>query len=507
MFAALLHLRHGSQSRRIWADAICIDQDGTNGNAEKNHQVQMMGEIYSTAEQTIVWLGDDADGRAARAFDLLDEINSFLPSDWRLEVPFHRYVADAVHPADYRGWILYAIDTLSVFFEKSWFHRIWIIQEVVKAKKAEVVIGHRGICFDTFQGLISMMSHEFDQNQERFNARAVANFHCVGEMKWLYETRARGELSVTPLALELLRITEWFQGFSVESDRIYALLSLAEYDGFRPNYDLPSSEAFREFAVWALRRYPRLAALSYARGGAETSCPAPSWALAPRIEGGLPYNLLHIDHFEADFGADHTSGPFFRVVDKFPCLFLTGAVVDTLQDMAPTWMNCSMARDKQQALLLAARVAGCDLPSSLSDERYARFCRALSFELEPDMSRETPETVARADRYVQAYISGGVVLDEHPEGEGIAEISTLWQSLARFRYFSSTDEDRFAWAPWTSKPGDKVCIIRGAKVPYVLRPLPQRGVYSLVGECWIQGLMEGEALKADGFAWDEIWLV
>ncbi|KAK2010581.1 HET-domain-containing protein, partial [Colletotrichum eremochloae] len=61
LFALLLDVRDISRPRRIWADAICINQDSTKGNAEKNAQVQMMGRIYSAAEQTIVWLGDDHD--------------------------------------------------------------------------------------------------------------------------------------------------------------------------------------------------------------------------------------------------------------------------------------------------------------------------------------------------------------------------------------------------------------------------------------------------------------
>ncbi|KAF2827086.1 HET-domain-containing protein, partial [Ophiobolus disseminans] len=38
----------------IWIDAICINQGDM---TEKNHQVSMMGEIYSRASQVVVWLG------------------------------------------------------------------------------------------------------------------------------------------------------------------------------------------------------------------------------------------------------------------------------------------------------------------------------------------------------------------------------------------------------------------------------------------------------------------
>ena len=42
----------------LWADAICINQ---NDVLEKNHQVQYMKSIYSSADRVIVWLGGKID--------------------------------------------------------------------------------------------------------------------------------------------------------------------------------------------------------------------------------------------------------------------------------------------------------------------------------------------------------------------------------------------------------------------------------------------------------------
>jgi hypothetical protein len=39
----------------IWVDQICIDQETV---LERNHQVTMMAEIYHTASEVMVWLGD-----------------------------------------------------------------------------------------------------------------------------------------------------------------------------------------------------------------------------------------------------------------------------------------------------------------------------------------------------------------------------------------------------------------------------------------------------------------
>jgi hypothetical protein len=53
--------------RVIWVDSICIDQ---NSLSERNHQVQLMGEIYQRADTVLIWLGE-ADQDAEIAFDQL----------------------------------------------------------------------------------------------------------------------------------------------------------------------------------------------------------------------------------------------------------------------------------------------------------------------------------------------------------------------------------------------------------------------------------------------------
>lgn len=52
---ALRRLRHAENSRLLWIDSICIDQQST---LERNHRVNMMGRVYSKADQVIVWLGE-----------------------------------------------------------------------------------------------------------------------------------------------------------------------------------------------------------------------------------------------------------------------------------------------------------------------------------------------------------------------------------------------------------------------------------------------------------------
>jgi hypothetical protein len=51
---ALHHLRRTDRSRLLWIDACCIDQTSDD---ERGHQVGLMGDVYRTANCTVVWLG------------------------------------------------------------------------------------------------------------------------------------------------------------------------------------------------------------------------------------------------------------------------------------------------------------------------------------------------------------------------------------------------------------------------------------------------------------------
>jgi hypothetical protein len=61
------------------------------------------------------------------------------------------------------------------------------------------------------------------------------------------------------------------------------------------------------------------------------------------------------------------------------------------------------------------------------------------------------------------------------------------------RPFIST-EGYVGLIPAHSKPGDLVCIIFGATIPFVLRRL-QGGQHGLIGEAYVYGIMDGEYMQ------------
>lgn len=57
--------------RRIWIDALCINQQDI---TERGEQVSLMGAVYSQCTRCLIWLGPDTDNTAKTAFDTVDKV-------------------------------------------------------------------------------------------------------------------------------------------------------------------------------------------------------------------------------------------------------------------------------------------------------------------------------------------------------------------------------------------------------------------------------------------------
>ncbi|KAJ4329359.1 hypothetical protein N0V84_000254 [Fusarium piperis] len=133
-YAALQRLRKKDSARTLWIDSICINQSL---NAEKNHQLMLMSHIYQKATRVIVHLGEGTSDTDAAM----------------------QYIGDVDDPSDYgtgdtSSWHLPSAicdkSSLDVFFERPWFHRVWVLQEITFAKQAIVVCGRQELDWQSF---------------------------------------------------------------------------------------------------------------------------------------------------------------------------------------------------------------------------------------------------------------------------------------------------------------------------------------------------------------------
>lgn len=132
LHAALQHLRDGKREFRIWADAICINQD--NG-LEKNEQVQQIGEIYATAHHTVIFLGvcsPEDEHALARLLTFCDEDTE----NGRITQDFAAVVG---------------------LLESPWFYRVWISQELLMSEDPKIQYGRTRMPWDDLCKIIEKL--------------------------------------------------------------------------------------------------------------------------------------------------------------------------------------------------------------------------------------------------------------------------------------------------------------------------------------------------------------
>ncbi|OCL14441.1 HET-domain-containing protein [Glonium stellatum] len=119
---ALRALRRPKKDCYFWIDAVCIDQDNLQ---EKNHQVEMMSEIYGRASRVCIWLGE-RDKSSEMAL-------KFIKTEILQLQNFDELCADEQSSEKWGA--------LLDLMQRPWFSRRWVVQEVALARKAVIYCG------------------------------------------------------------------------------------------------------------------------------------------------------------------------------------------------------------------------------------------------------------------------------------------------------------------------------------------------------------------------------
>ncbi|KAJ9631075.1 hypothetical protein H2203_001604 [Taxawa tesnikishii (nom. ined.)] len=112
----------------IWIDAICINQDD---RSEKQHQIPLMGRIFAGAFYVLAWLGP-ASAQEEECFRAL----VFEPT---IRASVSEEVKASLFPP-LPDWKLF-YSTVGRIFQRPWFQRLWVVQEVCLAKHIELLCG------------------------------------------------------------------------------------------------------------------------------------------------------------------------------------------------------------------------------------------------------------------------------------------------------------------------------------------------------------------------------
>jgi hypothetical protein len=311
---ALRQLRaSGYVSRPIWIDALCINQAD---QAERASQVKIMGRLYESARQVIIWLGEES-GDSNTAMEYITQWANLHPpreltrmkqdfKDWiagamnrntardalqdytqgfsRVGFPHDKWLVEDVEwlressSALITGQVLEydsfhdesAMGAVESLLAREWWQRYWTIQEAVLAKDLVIQCGSQQISWTTLSRCITVwhMLGSEDPTAEpllklTFALSAIANgaipFSTIAKLR-----RARLDEDPRMTLANLLPICRQFQA-SDGRDKIYALLGIAT-DGSKviPDYEKPEAELYTEYAIEEIRSTGSVAIINHA---------------------------------------------------------------------------------------------------------------------------------------------------------------------------------------------------------------------------------------------------
>lgn len=88
---------------------------------------------------------------------------------------------------------------------------------------------------------------------------------------------------------------------------------------------------------------------------------------------------------------------------------------------------------------------------------------------------------------------------------GKVEFLDRVQQVVWGRTFVRTQQNHIGIGPRKTQAHDIVCIFYGCSVPVVLRPIPGSREFQFIGECYIHGVMDGEAVESMPSGTKEQW--
>ncbi|SPJ72252.1 related to heterokaryon incompatibility protein het-6 [Fusarium torulosum] len=511
---ALIHLRLPDEVRTLWVDALCIDQVF---HGERNQQVRIMGDIYKSARQVVVWLGEAADD-SHLVFEHLkdDTIEGSFPNN---PVPTKE---------KRRAW--------NSLVKRPWFFRTWVIQEIALARRAIVMCGDD-----------STLWLNIDQGWKPDFSGGAKSLSTVNS--------APGNKPDHPLAgfdpdshiwrlrllhfgsdpMQILRYSRVCQTTEVR-DKIYGILGLFK-PGFIPvDYDSPVEDIFQRFTEAVITLTGNLRILKHL-GVTKSYDGLPSWVpdfteSSTRSLPGHYWSAPYRENAEDEYSVHGVDGQQFNVpredlVNKYlpgltflegGRLVLKGKAVDTIRDLGPElpeeityapgtdafaevmkrWesLATTLIPDWKPSLgpsvthAFAATLSAIDGSELFSLEagftQWYRFCGTGVLE------STDPRMFLRDNEFYLWWLDLEKKDKENEDSEKLGydlrEFSERMAFASYGRCLFTTDGGSMGLASPLARAGDRIVYFPGAGEPFVLRRRENGEGWTLVNDCYLYGL-------------------
>lgn len=517
----------GLASRYMWIDSICIDQSAP---LERTSQVHLMATIYHSAATVVVWLGEE-DEYTKGAFELIRSLGRHSDDQLRKITPRNlnttRTLQMVAPCGDTSFW-----RSLARLFQRRYFTRVWIIQEITLARERLTVCGQYTIDWDhvvkvsKFLTVTSWtrwicpggMLAAVDSHQSN---HAIPNLVDANR-----RTRERDERKVMLYSLIRSRRFE----ASDPRDKVYALLGIAGNlvtgkARYNPVYGMRSTaDTYKMTAIQILLDSDDLLLLAHAEGEVfQTVTSLPSWVpdwSSTRVVG------LGVTGYER-FSAAGNLRRVLQVDEKSHTLVVSGLRIDTVTSTAESKEEILKGKPFPRLLYMLRA-----LPRSYHTKQPPSevFWRTLFTD-----TAGLPPVHPASEKYAAAFMSwfksrldetakyvNGSLLDEvlerlaadglgastteaiasqneedEPEGPqdlpDASEYEATFSHSPHLRAFL-TRQEYFGVGSESLCENDEIWIVAGSRVPLALRRAGQ-GAFRLVGGAYIHGFMHGEALE------------
>ncbi|KAI1130959.1 heterokaryon incompatibility protein-domain-containing protein [Nemania abortiva] len=301
------------QVRRLWADAVCINQDDLH---ERTSQIELMGRIFAGARRVLAWLGWEEGEVGRRHMQAAIRFIHFFMENPEAGLREARILLhhDVAGPAE--GLALLSEEdqcrfeeqarkwkSVKVFFDIEYFHRAWIVQELGLAREAVICTALKPADGDPGGGKAAERALELDVVDWPLVGRFVKFLDFKGAsvvthlslLSWVahhilmvWETKEDG----TP-DCDFLTGMHWTRilGVTDARDRVYSLLGhpMAVIDGelvIKPDYTVTRGVIYTKLAVNLIRRTNNLYAVNLVDHEDDPSVEARDWD--PGDESRMP---------------------------------------------------------------------------------------------------------------------------------------------------------------------------------------------------------------------------
>jgi hypothetical protein len=544
--AAFTKFRREDSNRLLWVDAICINQDDTD---EKNCQVPLMRTIYEKAMAVQVWLGKDTpEGLGEKAFNLLEALkNAWMSLGWKFHFSHLAANTSRLNPSslpsvDHPDW-----PVVGKLIEMPWFGRAWIIQEIVVSRTAILHCGPASLSWNDFY-----VAFLFGLSTGFFTIRSdvICDFLAYQHLSQLiitYHCMTDGE--ATALDFATLLENHRTAGATDPRDKAYALLGLSELiedrkHGIIPDYNLQAAEVYEKIAKTVLEKSSTLDLLGVSKVVSRQPVGRlPSWAPDWSVwdfASSLCFRNVQ-GKYVFDFDATTTSSIPKHLVIKEHTLELSGHTFDRICKVGRPLDPFPEPEDFDQfririfplvTLSIAMLNDWSFVARSLSGRKYPTGERIMDAFIKTLFLGDVPgfypmesergfleEHITRVLEAIGAKLQGPRLqqfLDwrysralrwriTDPAGLGMIVTAfykpsiRMWGVLPNMlgrtihRKMIRTTQGYIGLAPRLTEEGDYVALVKGGRVPLVLRP--RGGQWELIGGCYLHGIMHGEGFE------------